>query len=166
MTTTEINSTIQSLFTDGVMCRRGGQNFLAIPSEIVDGVQTYVRVSVGALLHKATKTVPAFDLEESRAEYDEYAKRQSERATSAGNSKSKADPEKAAMRAERRAKLLEWFRVNPGEHTSKEIYDTLTDVYGDAMIMAVGTDAKELLNEGYLTVRREKQKNYYSYKSE
>lgn len=165
MNMNEINVAIAALFPNAVMCRRGGQNFFAVPAEVIDGVQTYVRVSVGNLLSKPTKTVPAFDLEEAKEEYAEYAKRAAERAAAPKKEKT-VDPEKAAARAERRMKLLEWFKVNPGEHTSKEIYDTLTDVYGDAMIMAVGTDAKELLNEGHLTVRREKQKNYYSYKGE
>lgn len=165
MNMNEISAAIQSLFPNGVMCRRGGQNFLAIPAEVVDGIQTYVRVSVGGLLSKATKTVPAFNLEEAVEEYAEYTKRAAERASTPKKSNA-PDPEKAAARAARREKLLAWFKENPGEHTSQEIFNTLTDVYAGAMIMAVGSDAKELLNEGKLTVRREKQKNYYSYKAE
>ena len=76
MTMQNIIDTISTAFPGATMVRRSNSNFLAIPGDVVDGVQTYYSVKVGALLAKDTKVNKAFDFDAAVAEYDEYATKQ------------------------------------------------------------------------------------------
>ena len=76
MTMNEIINAVATACPGATMCRRSKQNFLAVPGDVVDGVQTYYAVKVSALLAKDTKTNTAFDFDSAVAEYDEYATKQ------------------------------------------------------------------------------------------
>ena len=76
----ELTATVLTQYPEAVACRNGSNgNFLAVPGEVVDGVQTYYGVKVWALAAKATKTNPAFDVEAAHAEYEAYVAKQAER---------------------------------------------------------------------------------------
>lgn len=167
MTTTEIVANILSQFPGATMVRRSKTNFIAVPGDVVDGVQTYYSVKVGALLAKDTKTNTAFDFDAAVAEYTEYAAQQKEKeAKPKSTKKSGPDPEKVAAKEARKSALLAWMIENPGEHTSMEIKTAMPDVYGDVLIMQVGSDLKELWEAKNLTRREEKGKKYYAYGEE
>ena len=69
MTTNEMISAILSQFPGSAMVRRSKANFIAVPmGENEDGVMTYAKVAVSALLSKDTKTNAAFNLETAVAE--------------------------------------------------------------------------------------------------
>lgn len=156
---------ITEVFPGATMCRRSNSNFLAIPGDVVDGVQTYYAVKVSALLSKDTKVNKAFDFDAAVAEYAEFAAKQAEKAATPKKS-SGADPAKQAAKEARKAALTEWMQDNPGEHTCTEIKEAMPQVYGECVIMTVGSDAKELFTAGVLDRRNEKGKNYYFYKGE
>lgn len=165
MTMQNIIDAITSACTGATMCRRSNSNFLAVPGAVVDGVQTYYAVKVSALLAKDTKTNKAFDFDAAVAEYAEFAAKQAEKASTPKKS-SGADPAKQAAKEKRKEALAAWMKDNPGEHTCTEIKDAMPEVYGECVIMTVGSDAKELLLDGVLDKRTEKGKNYYFCKGE
>ena len=165
MTMQNLIDTITTAFPGATMCRRSNSNFLAVPGDVVNDVQTYYAVKVSALLAKDTKVNKAFDFDAAVAEYAEFAAKQTEKAATPKKS-SGADPAKQAAKEKRKVALTEWMRDNPGEHTCTEIKDAMPEVYGECVIMVVGSDAKELLTAGLLDKRTEKGKNYYFYKGE
>lgn len=165
MTMQNIIDTITTACTGATMCRRSNSNFLAIPGEVVDGVQTYYAVKVSALLAKDTKVNKAFDFDAAVAEYAEFAAKQAEKASTPKKS-SGADPAKQAAKEARKTALAAWMKDNPSEHTCTEVRDAMPEVYGECVIMTVGSDAKELFTAGVLDKRTEKGKNYYFYKGE
>ena len=130
---------------------------------MVDGVQTYYAVKVSALLSKDTKTNKAFDFDAAVAEYAEFAAKQTEKAATPKKS-SGADPAKQAAKEKRKAALTEWMQDNPGEHTCTEIKDAMPEVYGECVIMTVGSDLKSAAQDNpCLKCRTEKGKNYWRY---
>lgn len=161
MSMNEMMVALSAQFPGSVMVRRSKQNFLAVPGDVVDGVQTYYAVKLSALLAKDTKTNKAFDVDAAQQEYTEYM---AEQATK-GNAPKKAkgpDPAKQAEKEKRKGALLAWFVENPGEHTCSEVLTALPEVYEGKTVMTVGSDAKELATEGTLVKRTEKGKNYYA----
>lgn len=167
MTTTEIVANILSQFSGATMVRKSKSNFIAIPGDVVDGVQTYYSVKVGSLLSKDTKTNPAFNFEAAVAEYEAYAAEQAAKASAPkAPKKSGADPAKQEAKQNRKSAALAWMIANPGEHPSMEVKNALPEVYGDITIMQVGSDLKELWEEGSLTRREEKGKKFYSFTEE
>ena len=123
MTTNEMMTSILSQFPGSAMVRRSKTNFIAVPmGENEDGVMEYAKIAVSALLSKDTKTNTAFDFEAAKAEYEEYAAAQLEKANKPkAPKKSGADPEKQAAMAARADAALAWLIANPGEHTATEI---------------------------------------------
>ena len=155
--------TISTACTGATMCRRSNSNFLAVPGDVVDGVQTYYAVKVSALLAKDTKVNKAFDFDAAVAEYAEFAAKQVEKATTPKKS-SGADPAKQAAKEARKAALTEWMRENEGEHTCTEIKEAMPQVYGECVIMTVGSDLKSAAHDNpCLKCRTEKGKNYWRY---
>lgn len=154
---------ITSACTGATMCRRSNSNFLAVPGAVVDGVQTYYAVKVSALLAKDTKTNKAFDFDAAVAEYAEFAAKQAEKASTPKKS-SGADPAKQAAKEARKTALAAWMKDNPGEHTCTEIKDAMPEVYGECVIMVVGSDLKSAAQDNpCLKCRTEKGKNYWRY---
>lgn len=163
MTMQNLIDTISTACTGATMCRRSNSNFLAVPGDVVDGVQTYYAVKVSALLAKDTKVNKAFDFDAAVAEYAEFAAKQAEKAATPKKS-SGADPAKQAAKEARKAALTEWMQNNPGEHTCTEIKEAMPQVYGECVIMTVGSDLKSVAQDNpCLKYRTEKGKNYWRY---
>lgn len=160
MTMQNIIDAITSACTGATMCRRSNSNFLAIPGDVVDGVQTYYAVKVSALLAKDTKTNKAFDFDAAVAEYAEFAAKQAEKASTPKKS-SGADPAKQAAKEARKTAVFEWLVANSGMHSCTDIFKALPDVYDGQTIMTVGSDCKALAEEGKVSKTTEKNKNFY-----
>jgi hypothetical protein len=160
----EIVSTIMSI-PGATFARKSKANFIAIPTGINDeGNPTYVKVAVSALLAKGNAKNEAFNFETAVAEYTDWAAKRAEKdAKPKTERKSGPDPEKQAAKEARMQALLNWYVNNPGEHTSKEVYDALVgEVYGEGTTaMTVGSDAKTLWERGEISRREEKGKKFY-----
>lgn len=165
MTTNEMISAILSQFPGSAMVRRSKTNFIAVPmGENEDGVMTYAKVAVSALLSKDTKNNTAFDFNAAVAEYEEYAAAQLEKANKPkAPKKSGADPEKQAAMAARADAALAWLIANPGEHTATDIFNALTDAYAGKSVMTVGSDLKPLIAAGTVQCEKREGKNYWSF---
>ena len=170
MTHNEIVSAILSQFPGATMVRKDTKaptNFIVIPGDVVDGVQTYYSVKVGSLLSKDTERNPAFNFEAAKASYEAYAASVAEKASKPkATPKSKADPEKHAASIARAEAALAWLIENPGEHAAKEIKIALPEVYEEQTIMQVGTDLKALYKEKEdcgLVLESKGGKNYWSF---
>ena len=164
MTTNEMITSILSQFPGSAMVRRSKTNFIAVPmGENEDGVMEYAKIAVSALLSKDTKTNTAFDFEAAKAEYEEYAAQQTEKANKPkAPKKSGADPEKQAAMAARADAALAWLIANPGEHTATDI-KAAVDCMANVTIMQVGSDLKSLLAAGTVKCEKREGKNYWSY---
>lgn len=164
MTTNEMMTSILSQFPGSAMVRRSKTNFIAVPmGENEDGVMTYAKVAVSALLSKDTKTNTAFDFDAAVAEYEEHATQQTEKANKPkAPKKSGADPEKQAAMAARADAALAWLIANPGEHTATEI-KAAVDCMANVTIMQVGSDLKSLLAAGTAKCEKREGKNYWSF---
>lgn len=161
----ELTATVLAQYPNAVACRNGSNgNFLAVPGEVVDGVQTYYGVKVWALAAKATKTNPAFDVEAAHAEYEAHAAKQAEKANKPKVSK-EPDPAKVEAKAKRQQALLEYMKSNPNvELTSLEVFKALPDVYDGQTMMTVGSDLKALsATEDVLTCEVKDGKKYWTY---
>lgn len=157
---TEVLSAIQSTFPNATMCRRNKENFLAVPGNIVDGVQTYYAVKLSALLAKDTKTNKAFDFNTAAADYETWHAEQAAKQTARKKSSS-ADPAKQAAKEARKTAVFEWLVANSGMHSCTDIFKALPDVYEGQTIMTVGSDCKSLSEEGKVSKTTEKNKNFY-----
>lgn len=165
MTTTEMISNILSQFPGATMVRRSKQNFIAVPmGENEDGVMEYAKVAVSALLSKDTKTNSAFDFDAAVAEYNEYATAQAEKAAKpkAEKKKASADPEKIAATNARKEAALAWLIANSGEHTATDVKAAI-DPENKVTIMRIGSDLKELMQEGQIACEKHDGKNYWSF---
>lgn len=167
MTTNEIVASILSQFPGATLVRKAKSNFIAIPGDVVDGVQTYHSVKVGALLSKDTKSNPAFDFENSKKEYEAYSAEQTAKANKPkAERKSKADPEKHAASIARAEAALAWLIENPGQYAAMDIKTAMPEVYEEQTIMQVGTDLKALYKEKPdcgLVLEVKSGKNYWSF---
>ena len=164
-TTANILTAINAQFTDAVIVRRGNVNFLAIPmGENEDGVMTYAKVAVSALLSKDTKTATAFDVDAAQAEYTEWVAKQTEKASKPKKVK-ETDPAKEAAKQARLNALLCWVKNDSaGEFTSNEAYTALSSIYEGMQIMQVGTDLNTLAKmDENLTYEKREGKKYWSY---
>ena len=163
MNKNEIVSAILSQFPGATIVRKGKQNFIAVPGEVVDNVQTYYSVAVGSLLHKDTKTNTAFDFTSAAADYEAYAASVAEKAAKPkAPRKSGADPEKQAAQAARKEAILAWLIENPGEHTATEVKAGV-ECLADITIMQVGSDLKSLFADGSIVCEKKESKNYWSF---
>lgn len=164
MTTNEMLSAILSQFPGSAMVRRSKTNFIAVPmGENEDGVMTYAKVAVSALLAKDTKTNTAFDFEAAKAEYEAYVAEQAAKANKPkAERKSGADPEKQAAMKARADAALAWLIENPGEHTATEVKAGVPAMK-DTTIMQVGSDLKSLLAAGSVQCEKKEGKNYWSF---
>ena len=161
----ELTATVLAQYPEAVACRNGSNgNFLAVPGEVVDGVQTYYGVKVWALAAKATKTNPAFDVEAAHAEYEAHATKQAEKANKPKKSK-ESDPAKVEAKAKRQQALLEYMKSNPNmEMTSLEVFKALADAYDGQTMMTVGSDLKALsATEDVLTCETKEGKKHWTY---
>lgn len=149
------------------MARQNKHNFVAIPGEVVDGVQTYLKVSVATALSKDTKTNPAFNPEIAKDEYNEWLAESEARAVERANKPPR--PTGPNPEAQARRDALDTLIAGLGkiEHaTSTDIYNTLVDagkLPEKTTIMSIGSSAKRLVEAGILAVEiDEKKKKYFT----
>jgi hypothetical protein len=159
MNKTEILNTILSL-PGATMARQSKTNFVVIPAE--DGI---VKVAVGGVQATETKAHKAFNLEAAVAEYKAWEAEKALKAAEAASKPVKVkgpNPEAQARRDELDAKLsaLPTFT----DYTATDILNALAgQVAENVTVMAVGSSAMRLVNQGVLTVSMdEKKKKHYS----
>ena len=160
MTNVEILNTILSI-PGASMARQNKTNFVVIPTD-----EGFVKVAVANALAKDTKAHKAFNAEAAIAEYKAYeaevALREAEKATKPVKVKG-PNPEAQARRDELDAKIsgLPSFT----EYTATDILNALSgQVAENVTVMAVGSSAKRLVEQGVLTVgnRDGDKKSYYT----
>ena len=159
MTKNDVLSTILAI-AGAEKCRQNKTNFIAIPCE--DGI---VKVSVGTALAEDTKNHKAFNFEAAKADYKaweaEGALRLAERANKPVKVKG-PNPEAQARRDELDAKVgaLPSFT----DYTATDILNALAgQVAENVTVMAVGSSAMRLVEQGVLSMTLdEKKKKHYS----
>jgi hypothetical protein len=160
----EMNNSIMGTFPNAIPCRTDSMgDFLAVESEMVDGVQTYVAIKISSLLAKDRSNRKAFDVNAAHETYVAHHQKLAEKAQQTKKTKT-SDPAKEEAKNNREIALHEWLITNPGEHTANDIKTAMPEVYGDLLIMQVGTDLKHASERfGDIVCRTEKKKNYWSY---
>lgn len=165
MNMNDLVSTLMAI--DGaIMCRQAKHNFVAIPAEVVDGVQTYLKVSVATALSKDTKSNPAFNPETAHAEYEEWLAESTARAEERANKPPRQvgpNPEAQARRDALDALISGLSSVKNA--TATEIFNALTDagtLPDKTTVMSVGSSAKRLVEAGKFSVEvgEDKKKRY------
>lgn len=159
MTNAEIISTILSM-PGAQMGRANKTNFVVVPTE--DG---FAKVSVSVALAKDTKVHKAFNADAAIAEYKaweaETALKAAERANKPARVKG-PNPEAQA----RRDALDALVSALPAfaDYTATDIYNALNGQIADNVtVMAVGSSAMRLVDQGVLTVTMdEKKKKHYT----
>ena len=159
MTNVEILNTILSI-PGASMARQNKTNFVVVPSE--DG---YVKIAVSNALAKDTKAHKAFNAEAAIAEYKAYeaevALREAEKATKPVKVKGPT-PEAEARRQALDAQVAGLPAFT--DYTATDILNALAGkVAENVTVMAVGSSAMRLVEQGVLTVTMdEKKKKHYS----
>jgi hypothetical protein len=158
MNKSEVLSTILSM-PGAQMCRVNKVNFVAIPVE--DG---YVKVAVGGALEKDTKNRKAFNFDAAVAEYKawetEGALREAERANKPAKVKG-PNPE-----AEARRQALDALVAGLPSFTDYTATDIMNALAGkiaeNVTVMAIGSSAMRLVEQGVLTMDIVDKKKHYS----
>lgn len=159
MTNVEILNTILSI-PGASMARQNKTNFVVVPSE--DG---YVKIAVSNALAKDTKAHKAFNAEAAIAEYKAYeaevALREAEKASKPVKVKG-PNPEAEARRQALDAQVAGLPAFT--DYTATDILNALAGkVAENVTVMAVGSSAMRLVEQGVLTVTMdEKKKKHYS----
>ena len=159
MTNVEILNTILSI-PGASMARQNKTNFVVVPSE--DG---YVKIAVSNALAKDTKAHKAFNAEAAIAEYKAYeaevALREAEKATKPVKVKG-PNPEAEARRQALDAQVAGLPAFT--DYTATDILNALAGkVAENVTVMAVGSSAMRLVEQGVLTVTMdEKKKKHYT----
>lgn len=73
-----------------------GVGLWAVPGPTIDGIQTYAKVSVTAANPIGTEKVPAFDLDEAVADWQDECEEREAKAKEKAEAKAKREAEKAA----------------------------------------------------------------------
>jgi len=159
MTKNDVLSTIMSL-PGAQKARQNKTNFIVVPTD--DGV---VKVSIGTALSIDTKNHKAFNYEAAIAEYKAWeaagALRAAERANKPVRVKG-PNPEAQARRDELDAKVS---ALPPfAKFTATDIMNALAGQLADNVtVMAVGSSAMRLVEQGVLSVEMDdKKKKYYT----
>lgn len=159
MTNSEILSTVLAM-PGAQMCRVNKTNFVAIPTE--DG---YAKVAIGTALAKDTKAHKAFNFDAATAEYKaweaETALRIAERANKPVKVKG-PNPEAEARRQALDAQVAGLPAFT--DYTATDILNALAGkVAENVTVMAVGSSAQRLVEQGLLTMTLdEKKKKHYT----
>ena len=159
MTNSEILSTILAM-PGAQMCRVNKTNFVAIPTE--DG---YAKVAIGTALAKDTKAHKAFNFDAATAEYKaweaETALRIAERANKPVKVKG-PNPEAEARRQALDAQVASLPAFT--DYTATDILNALAGkIAENVTVMAVGSSAQRLVEQGLLTMTLdEKKKKHYT----
>ena len=164
MTNAEILSTILNI-PGAVMCRVNKTNFIVVPTE--DG---YAKIAVGTALAKDTKTHKAFNFEAAKEAYKAYeaevALREAEKANKPVKEKG-PNPEAEARRQALDAQIAGLPAFT--DYTATDILSALQgQVAENVTVMAVGSSAMRLVDQGLITVevrkdeKNPKGKKYYT----
>ena len=159
MNKNDVLSTILAL--DGaVMCRQNKTNFVAIPTE--DGI---VKVSIGTALAEDTKAHKAFNFEAAKADYKAWEAESALRAAERANKPVKVKGPNPEAEARRQA-LDNLVAGLPSftDYTATDIMNALAgQIAENVTVMAVGSSAQRLVNQGILTMTLdEKKKKHYT----
>jgi hypothetical protein len=159
MNKNEILSTILAI-PGAQMARANKTNFVVIPGE--DGV---VKVSIGTALSVDTKAHKAFNLEAAVAEYKAWEAEAALRAAERANKPVKVKGPNPEAEARRQA-LDKLVASLPSftDYTATDILNALAgQVAENVTVMAVGSSAMRLVEQGLLTVTvDEKKKKHYT----
>ena len=158
MTTNEILNTILSI-EGAVMARANKTNFIAIPTE-----NGYAKVAVGSALMKDTKNHKAFNFDAAVAEYKVWetqnALKVAERASRPVKVKG-PNPEAQARRDALDAQVASLPSFS--NYTATDILNALKgQVAENVTVMAIGSSAKRLVEQGVLTMEVVDKKSYYT----
>ena len=159
MTNSEILSTILSM-PGAQMCRVNKTNFIAIPTE-----EGYAKVAVGTALAKDTKAHKAFNFDAATAEYKAWEATAALKAAERANKPVRVkgpNPEAQARRDELDAKMRELPAF--ADYTATDIMNALSgQIAPNVTVMAIGSSAMRLVEQGVLTVTMdEKKKKHYT----
>ena len=159
MNKNDVLSTVLAL-EGAVMCRQNKANFVAIPTE--DGI---VKVSIGTALAEDTKNHKAFNFEAAKADYKAWEAETALKAAERANRPVKIkgpNPEAEARRQALDAKLSALPSFT--DYTATDILNALAgQVAENVTVMAIGSSAMRLVEQGILTVSvDEKKKKHYS----
>ena len=159
MNKNEVLSTILSI-PGATMARANKTNFVAIPCE--DGI---VKVSVGTALAEDTKAHKAFNFEAATAEYKAWEAEAALRAAERANKPVKVkgpNPEAEARRQALDAQVASLPSFT--DYTATDILNALAGkVAENVTVMAVGSSAQRLVEQGLLTMTvDEKKKKHYT----
>lgn len=138
---------VMEMFPDAVNVCVSNKNMLAVDTGKVDdnGNPIYATIDVTIKDNEATKTREGFSLETAVAAYEEKASKATER-----KSKTTSAPkntEATERKNKRMTALREWWTneaVSGEGYTSTMVKDALPEVYGELVIMQVGSDLKTL----------------------
>ena len=138
---------IREIFPDAVDVCVSNKNMIAIDTGKVDeeGRTIYATIDVTIKDNEATKTREGFDLMVAVNAYNEKASKATER-----KSKTPSAPkntEASERKNKRMTALREWWTneaVSGEGYTSTMVKDALPEVYGELVIMQVGSDLKTL----------------------
>lgn len=159
MNKNEILSTILAI-PGATMARANKSNFVAIPCE--DGI---VKVSVGTALAEDTKAHKAFNFDAATAEYKAWEAESALRAAERANKPVKVkgpNPEAEARRQALDAQVASLPAFT--DYTATDILNALAGkVAENVTVMAVGSSAQRLVEQGLLTMTMdEKKKKHYT----
>ena len=143
--------TILEAFPSAVNVCVSNKNMLAIDTGKVDenGQTVYATIDVTVKDNEATKTREGFDLTKCINAYNEKMANATERKSKASASAPK-NTEAAERKTKRMTALREWWNTEAvsGEgYTSTDVKNAMPDVYGELLIMQVGSDLKTLSEE-------------------
>lgn len=159
MTYSDVMSTVLAI-PGATKCRSNKTNFIAIPTE--DG---YVKVAVGTALAKDTKAHKAFNFDASVAEYKVWEAEKALAAAERANRPVKVkgpNPEAEARRQALDAAVAGLPSFT--DYTATDILNALAGQVADNVtVMAVGSSAMRLAEQGVLTITLdEKKKKHYT----
>ena len=141
-------------------CRQNKTNFIAIPTE--DGI---VKVAVSVALSEDTQNHKAFNFEAATAEYKAWEAESALRAAERANKPVKVkgpNPEAEARRQALDAQVASLPAFT--DYTATDILNALAGkVAENVTVMAVGSSAQRLVEQGLLTMTLdEKKKKHYT----
>lgn len=159
MNKNEILSTILAI-PGATMARANKTNFVVIPTE--DGI---VKVSIGTALAEDTKAHKAFNFDAATAEYKAWEAESALRAAERANKPVKVkgpNPEAEARRQALDAQVASLPSFT--DYTATDILNALAGkVAENVTVMAVGSSAQRLVEQGLLTMTMdEKKKKHYT----
>lgn len=138
---------VMEMFPDAVNVCVSNKNMLAVDTGKVDdnGNPIYATIDVTIKDNEATKTREGFDLMTAVNAYNEKASKATER-----KSKTPSAPkntEATERKNKRMTALREWWNteaISGTGYTSTDIKKALPEIYGELVIMQVGSDLKTL----------------------